>query len=312
MAAKKVGSVVLATDQGLGYLAKDFFDNGVVHEVLVRTHSSRTNHFDWYPSACKSEEEFLGKIDILLLFETAFDWKIIPRARARGIKTVLMPMYECTQHPLPYQPDLIISPSLLDQQYYPESALLTVPVNVPWRLRERAHVFVHNAGNGGLGGRNGTRELVEAMNYVKSPLKLIIRSQKPLAIPLGEKIDYRFGNFENIWDEGDVFVFPEKFNGLSLPLQEAYASGMLVMCGNRFPMNTWLPNEPLIPVQGYKKERIAVEFDSATISPEIIAKTLDEWYDKDITAYSVKGREWAEQNSWSKLKEVYENVLSSL
>ena len=40
-----------------------------------------------------------------------------------------------------------------------------------------------------------------------------------------------------------MFVFPEKFNGLSLPLQEARAAGMLVLATDRFPMNTWLPRE---------------------------------------------------------------------
>lgn len=314
METKTVGSIVLATDQGLGYMAKDFFDNGLIHKVFIHQHSSRENHYDWYPASARvsSAQELLQKCETLLFFETPFSWKIIPMARDYSVKTVLIPMYECTQFPFPYEPDLVISPSLLDQQYYKESQFIPVPVYAKWRLREKAQVFVHNAGNGGLGGRNGTRELLEAMQYVKSPIKLIIRSQVPIAREVKDpRIKYIVGTFpkEKIFEEGDVFIFPEKFNGLSLPLQEAFASGMLVMAGDRFPMNTWLPKEPLIPVDSYKKERIAVEFDSAIYTPTAIARTIDEWYNKDITKFSLLGKEFLEKNSWKKLKEEYIKVL---
>ena len=179
-------------------------------------------------------------------------------------------------------------------------------------MRKTANVFVFNAGNGGLGGRNGTKELLEAMKYVKSPIKLIVRSQKPIDEYKDPRIEYRIGTFDDIWSEGDVFVFPEKFNGLSLPLQEAFASGMLVMCGNRFPMNTWLPTEPLIPVSGYKKEKVAVTFDSAIIRPQDIAKCIDCWYDKDISKYSEQGRVFNINNSWKIWKEKYINLMSQL
>ncbi len=189
---------------------------------------------------------------------------------------------------------------------------IPIPKHIKWKLRETAKVFVHNAGNGGLGGRNGTKELLEAMKWVKSPIKLIVRSQVKIEAYNDPRIEYRIGTFDDIWSEGDVFVFPEKFNGLSLPLQEAYASGMLVMCGDRFPMNTWLPKEPLIPVSHYKKERIAVEFDSAVIDPQDIAKTIDEWYNKDITEYSLKGKEYNIKNSWKNLNKDYVSLFITL
>jgi len=306
-----VGSVVLATQQGLGYLAKSFFDAGIIDKVLIHEHSTRTNHRNWYPreSVVSTQEELLDQCDTLLFFEEVWDWKIIVKARERGIKTVLMPMYECTRSPLPYFPDLILSPSKLDQQYYPGSTLVTIPVEVPWKLRTKAEAFVHNAGNGGLGGRNGTRELLEAMQYVKSPLKLIVRSQVPIPTVNDPRIEYRIGQFDDIWSEGDVFVWPEKFNGLSLPAQEAYASGMLVMASKRFPNTEYLLNDPLIPVSGYKKEKLAVEFDSAILKPEDIARTMDFWHGRDITSYSLAGKVWGENNSWNKLKGIYEELL---
>lgn len=313
--APKVGSIVLATDQGLGYLAKDFFDNGVIDYVLIREHSSRVNHREWYPEdrVVNSLSELIEKCDTLLFFEEVFFWEAIPRAREAGKKTVLMPMYECTRSPMPYEPDLILAPSVLDLDYYKEKnvELVTVPVDVKPRLRQKAHVFVHNAGNGGLGGRNGTKELIEAMKFVQKPVKLIIRSQVPIPAVTDPRIEVRVGQVpaEELWREGDVFIFPEKFNGLSLPLQEAFAAGMLVMCGARFPMTWWLPQEPMIPVQGYRNERLAVEFKCAEYSPLSIARKIDEWYGRDITNFSIAGMAWGEENSWSKLKGRYEKLL---
>lgn len=307
-----VGAIVLATDQGLGYLARDFFKHGLIHKVYIHRHTSRVNHYEWYPEEARvgSIDELIDQCDTIFAVENFFDWKAIPRAREKGKKTVIMPMYECTPHPLPYVPDLILAPSRLDADYYPGSTTVTVPVAVPQRERLVAQTFVHNAGNGGLGGRNGTLELLQAMKYVKSPIKLILRSQRPIKIPDDSRIDYREGTFDDIWSEGDVFIFPEKFNGLSLPLQEAFASGMLVMCGDRYPMNEWLPNDPLIPVDEYTKQRIAVEFECAEFSPVTIAEKIDSWFGQDILRLSNLGITWGQQNSWKKLKDQYATYLS--
>lgn len=185
-----------------------------------------------------------------------------------------------------------------------------IPSHIKWRLRKKAEVFVHNAGNGGLGGRNGTEELLRAMKYVKSPIKLIVRSQVPIRERKDPRIEYQIGTFDDIWAEGDVFIFPEKFNGLSLPIQEAFASGMMVMTTDRFPNNTYLPTEPLIPVHSYLKERTYVTFDKAKIAPEDIAKSIDSWFGKDISEFSEMGRVFKEEYSWDNLKKRYEEALS--
>lgn len=309
----KVGSKIYATEQGIGIMAKQFFDNGVIDYVSIKPHASRTNHYEWYPHDLL-DEELLEKSDVLIFFEDPFDWKLIIRAREKGKKTVLMPMYECTRNPLPYIPDLLLNNSLLEMQYYPEGTLVTTPVVPKWRLREKALVFVHNSGNGGLGGRNGTKELLEAFRYVKSPVKLIVRSLIPIKEVNDARIEYRIGSclHDELYDEGDVFIFPEKFNGCSMPIQEAYACGMPIVCGDRFPMNTWLPKELLIPVSGYKRERINVEFDSAIITPENIAMKIDSLYNEDIKKYSLMGKEWGEENSWEVWSSKYKKILQDL
>lgn len=307
-----VGAKVLATEQGLGIMAKQFYDNGVIDYVSIQPHGSRENHYEWFKDNL-TEEELLEKCDVILFFETPFNWKLIPKARELGKKTVLMPMYECTRNPLPYIPDLLLNNSDLEQQWYPDGIRVVTPVDSKWKLRTIAKVFVHNAGNGGLGGRNGTRELLDAMQYVESPIKLIVRSQMPIKQINDPRIEYRIGSVshDSLYDEGDIFIFPEKFNGCSMPIQEAFASGMPVMCGAREVMK-WLPNELLIPVEGYNKERISVEFDSAIINPKDIAKQIDNWYNKDITQYSLMGKAWGEENNWKVWAKRYREILEKL
>lgn len=331
----KVGSMVFATVQGLGLLAKDFYDNRVITDVCIIQHGRRVTHQEWYPPGTlvitdlKSGEQrqmmddFCRRMDTMLFFETPFVWELIPACRAAGVKTALMPMYECTQFPLPYTPDIIINPSLLDQAYYPSGKFIPVPVPryVKWKQRTEARVFVHNSGNGGLMGRNGTQELWDALPFIKVPATLVFRSQIPLGlgvhqqmiIPVIKVLDGMTVAHDDLYDEGDVFIFPEKFNGLSLPLQEAHAAGMLVMCGNRFPMNSWLPTPPLIPVAAYQERRTGHRqptFQEAVFEPRQIAETINNWYGKDITAYSQRGKDWAEAHSWDVLKPTYMEVLA--
>lgn len=307
------GAVVYATEQGLGRQAKNFFDNGVFTEVLVQPHSSYKNHYEWYPNRVKSFDELLDKCDKIIFLETPFDWKYILRARERGVKTVFFIMYECTAKPMPYIPDVLVGGSVMEREYFGDNVIVVnvpVPNETVWRKRTIAKTFVHNAGHGGLAGRNGTKELIEAIKYIKSPIKLIIRSQFPLQEYKDPRVEYQIGDFpyETLFSEGDVFVYPDKFGGSCLPLQEAFAHGMAVMASDRHPTNTWLPKEILIPIEGYKQDRAYSVIDSAILSPVKIAEHIDSWYNQDITEFSLAGKKWGEENSWQKLKPIYETL----
>lgn len=349
----KVGTLCYATDSGLGILAKSFFDHGVVTHPIVVRHGKHHTHDEWYPGCpqvtnlrCPRQHNMVRRhlqgLDAVLFFETPFLWNAIDWCRRSGVRTALMPMYECVPEKMPDVPDLLLCPSMLDYEVYyapkvyrihpqpfarargnrhPDTDLLYTPVPVEreWRLRTTAEVFVHNAGHGGLKGRNGTAEFCEALRLVKSPARYVLRMQGPavnlhLLGGLADRVEIvrETAPYRQLFASGDVFVFPEKFNGLSLPLQEAHASGMCVMATDRFPNNAWLPKEPLIPVAHTRKNRIGPpynEFDEAVIEPKAIAAKIDEWYGRDISALSLRGKEWAEGNSWARLGPKYKEVL---
>lgn len=328
-----VGSIVYATKSGLGNLAKLLYDSKIIDRVFIAQHQTFSSNLDWYPRQSRETEDikkFLESIDTLFLLEAPlpdpFDWTVAQTAKYMGKRVVLMPMYESTPRANLFLMDEIIVPSLLDYKYFEDFNPKFIPVpsspDVPFRLRKEAYTFVHNVGHGGIFSRNGTVEIIDALPLIKSDIKLVMRIQPdadPQLLSLVDSIvDKRVEvvkdhiPFEELWTEGDVFLFPEKFNGLSLPLQEACAAGMLVMAGNRHPINTWLPHQPLIPVSGYfttKIPWIGIEVKNAIFKPESIADTIDYWAGKGVSYHSASGREWAKANSGQNLKPLYDEIL---
>lgn len=327
----RVGSIGYATYQGLGLLLKDFYDNKVITDVFTVEHPHHSNH-RWYSGPKTSIKKFdvnlfrrfIDGMDVMFFFETPFDDGAVAYCRKVGIKTILMPMYECTNFNGSMPMDLItkiVNPSLLDQNHFPKGKFIPVPIPkfVKWRLREQANVFVHNAGYLGLDGRNGTKELLLAMQYVKSPIELIVRSQRDFTIPseaIGDdRIKFIIDTIpsDQLYELGDVFIFPEKFNGLSMPLQEAKAAGMLVMACNRFPINTWTDTDPLIPIveERATSNSLGLPILEAVVDPKEIAKMIDAWYGKDITDHSIDGRVFGQLHSWESLGNTYKEFIMS-
>lgn len=329
-----VGSIGYECHSGLGHLMRDFYHHGVVDRVLVVPHSHYRNYTNWYPPGARFTKRqgaaFLNGLDVLLVFENAFYWDLAAQAKKRGTKFVIIPNYEYTPFPPNVEPDLFLCGSLLDVDYYSprwKTRLITIPVDTnrfPWRARSKAEVIIHNAGHGQRGWAKGTPQVVEAMSLVKSDARLILRMQP------GEKrtvqfrsefrssnnIDFRFGEFDEsqLYAEGDVFLNAEQYNGMSLMLQEAFASGLAVMSTDRYPANTWLPKDMLLPMDHCENDRICVEFQRSIVIPETIAARIDEWYGRDISSLSEQGRQWAENHSWNvrapALRKILEDVCS--
>jgi hypothetical protein len=267
----------------------------------------------------------------MLFFETPFYWPVFDYCREIGVRTYLCTMYECTPIVRPFHPHKYLCPSLLDVDYFRshphELVQLPVDSRVRWRLREKAEHFVHNGGYLGMRGkdgvmREGTETVIRAMQYVKSPIQLTIRVQENVSQELqgicgtDARITYVPENVEygDLYGVGDVAVGAQKWNGCSLPLQEAYASGLLVINTDRYPMNTWLPPEPLVRADR-KIENSSIggpymKFTECCIDPIVLAAKMDEWYGRDCANYSLAGKAWAYTNSWELLRPVWKELLS--
>lgn len=293
---------------------------------------------------------WMRRIDVMLCFESPLDWQLVAYARNRGVKTAVVTMYEWWPESPSARFDLYLCPSLLDLDVFTNGApnrtpgffnigpnncgdwATFLPVPAPagavWTRRTTARRFLHNAGHVGSRNHKGTDTLLRAMEFVESPLELTVRCQDPgLLLKLMDeagqcaKIDPRIFYEPSVprdrlfTPDHDVYVAPERYNGLSLPLQEAFAHGMPVVTTDRYPHNSWMPKAPLVAPAGYSRVRVAagyLEIDEARVEPRALAAKLDELYGADVSAYSDAGRAWAEANSWAALGPKYRAALEGL
>lgn len=335
----KIGSLCYSTFQGLGYLARSFHAAGVVNSVFVVEHPSYVTQRDWYPGAPSTPlrrpnmdavRNWASGLDILVCWETPFFWELPGFCRQRGVKTALCVMHEWFPERPPGKFDLYLCPSLLDLDIFKNigrAEFVPIPVDPStWKLRTKAERFLHNAGHLGSRLHKGTEELLKAVPLSKSPFTLTIRSQTSALRKLlaaypkaarDPRVRVEIGDrpYETLFDDHDCLIAPEKYNGLSLPLQESRAAGLLVLTTDRYPANTWLPKQGLIPPDRYHKVRVApgyLEIDEAVVNPQTVADAIDAAYGTDITAYSEAGREWAAMHSWEALRGRYLAALESL
>ena len=259
-------------------------------------------------------------VDTVLSFETFYNWRTISHARNKRVKSVLVTMAELFPEKIPIMPDLFICPSKLDMDIVPgPKTFLPIPIatdKLIWRKREKANVFIHVASHGGIDDtRKGTGFLLEAMKSVKANIKLKIYTWRDFSVD-DPRIEVVAANFKNYWQlyrEGDVLIHPQGANGISLPINEAMASGMGVITTDQYPFNEYFPKELLFKPSGFEKIRYSGSFrevENPTIDPKILAEKIDEVANMDISKYSLYGKKWAKQNSWDNLYEDWCRCLS--
>ena len=354
----KISAIVRADCGGLGSLSRSFSDRlGFRRTISISRHPGE-HHPHWYPRNRVAEDglsvELLAWLCedayVLLSFETWYG-ELAPRvARQLGVRTALVPMYECC--PLKgsglEETELAICPSRLDlheAECTPGLAaarrvFLPVPFEterIAFRRRRRARVFLHNMGHGGIAGRNGTDRVIAAWRYVKSNARLVVRHQSPppVGLPADDRITFvsaaAAGGIENYWDlwsEGDVLLHPHRWDGLSLPIQEALAAGLPVMTTRYWPFcdaddlgatgerrSGWLPRssqQMSIAVTSTMRQRICREIVAHETTPQAIAAAVDAWYDADLSAASDESRAYAEQHSWRRWLPEYRRVFDEL
>lgn len=322
----RMGIVARCDNSGLGVMTFDFFRNFLVEKVLTVA-GAYQNYFDRYQGyagtaqiicaqhspTIEEIDLFLEDLDVVVAFETPYNWNLFSRAREKGIKTILIPMYEWTppKENIPCEPDLYLCPSDLDMKEIDgNKELIHTPINlelIPYQERTEAKTFIFNNGHGGWNGRNSMSEFIQALPFVKSDVKFIVRSQVEIEGINDSRVTVVQGDlkYEDLWKEGDVYIHIHKFDGLSLPLNEAMAAGMVILGLDNYPQNTFLPPETLVKPEAVGKVRIARMVDCAVVSPIKVAEKIDEiasMSSDKIKELSKKSREIAVGWSWENQK----------
>jgi len=329
----RIGIVARVDSGGLANLTYDWWRNvPEITKSLTIISEAPYQNITRYPEQVVCEnfptleqiDLFLKDIDVVMAFETPYNWNVFSMAKDRGIKTVLIPMYEWTEEKPPIEPDLYLCPSLMEKdiyKFYPtKSEYIQNPIDrkiFKFKQRKKANTFVFNNGHGGVGGRNGIVAISQAIPLVKSDIKFLIHSQVPIPEITDPRATIKLGDAKKRQElfEGDVLLLPRMFGGLSLPTWEALSCGMPVLSTNLYPFNALLPKEWFFNPSMSKKIRTASanrEIDCAYIDPQVLANKIDEWAGRDITEDSKKANEIAEQFSWETNKEKIIQCLKSL
>lgn len=331
----KVGIFARCDDTGLGIQSREFF-NHVKCKALVIDSTNFKNlpqHFEWYPrqTVFKPERtlmipenvimDFVMGLDVLVTFETPYDYKVFDICRKYEVKTILQPNYEFLEYPSDKPlPDLFAAPSTWHFDNIPNpKVLLPVPVNTSlFTFEPKFKTFVHVVGKPAVFDRNGTDLFLASLKYVKKPISVIVHSTHRLTIPqippyVNFYVDSR--PKPNYWENftGGVLVMPRKYGGLSLTVNEALGAEMPVIMSNISPNKDWLPPEWLVNVRQKGSFMCKQKIDIWETDPQLLAYKIEEFCDERFYLTAVeKAMELKQQLSWDNLLPLYKKTFKNL
>ncbi len=339
----RVGLIARADSTGLGIQSKEFFDK-IPCRALVMD-SSRLGKgdvlscdYNKYPDqkfvvlnpgfvnygwmGQDAIDQFLTGIDVLFCIETPYDYRIFEEARKRGIKSILQFNYEFLEYPsgLP-EPDLFAAPSLWNYDKVPEpKAFVQVPVNLDkFKPKQANNTFLHIAGRPAAHDRNGTETLLRALQFIKNEVTITIKSQGFISlvkVPDNVKliIDNRnHADYQDNYSVGGVLIIPRKYGGLCLPINEALAAGMPVICTSISPNNLWLPKDWLIQATKSTTFQCRKPVDVYESDPQHLAAKIDQFCDEQFYSKAVGiVSELRQDISWDKWRLKYHEIFESL
>ena len=332
----KIGIIARCDTTGLGIQAKEFYDHipckALVVDVSKVNQGMKQNH-DWYPGAqiwyytkagripVQMIKDFLDGLDVMVTFETPYDYSIFSLARLMKVKTVLQLNYEFLEYPSKFSPpDLFAAPSLW---HYPEipdpKVYLPVPVAAEkFTPRWREKTFVHVAGKPAVHDRNGTQVFLNCLKYVKSEINVHLYCQTAVSVPdvpANINLETHFGNKENYAEnyQGGVMVLPRKYGGLSLVVNESLAAGMPVIMPDISPNNEWLPKEWLVPAIRTGSFMCRKPIDIFEAESYALAAKIDELAENEVSFLnSLKAARMGLESSWEAMKPRYLEVFRGL
>lgn len=321
----RLGLIVVATETGLGYQTRDYYNHLKPDKTILIDISSLNGmpqHYEWYESPMiinglptdQQIDMMLDDIDVLLTAETMYNLNLYKRAKVRGVKTICVEnpeFYDHMLYPEYAMPDLIILPSKWYEPMITEHARsrgtqvvqLHHPVDrdqFPFRLRT-SHQTMHLAGNPAANDRNGTYDYLNVV-----PEGTVIIQDQNMANVL--RSNYRHSTIwtdihdnSSIYDYGDIMVLPRKYGGNCLPLNEALSRGMPVIMTDISPNNQFLPAEWLVKAQvvGQFSPRFPIDIYEADY--DALREKITWFQNCDIEAESRKADALAETISWTTL-----------
>lgn len=338
----RIGLIARADNRGLGIQTWEAYRHLQPTKTLVVDMGDLTpyeQHFDWYPDARRSSWRdgrlepaamtwLLQGVDVVFTCETPYDFTLYDRARAYGVKTVCQVNPEFwlyDRHPDLQRPDRIVAPTTWRLSEMRDVIHLAHPVardRLPFRLRSEARTFLHVAGHPAAADRAGTKLLMQALAYVRAPVKIIVKTQhrlrhEPPRLRLAARVEVHVADHPNYWEpyeSADVLIAPRRYGGQSLPANEALSSGMPVIAIDREPERSW---GGVVTVPGYRTRDLRAQcgtIECLGCDPQDLARMIDHLAE-DPDAVQQLSRDadaHAETISWDTMLPRYMALFESL
>lgn len=336
----RFGIVARADDRGLGNIAMEVQRNLNPDRTLIvdMGHLARgfAMHPDRYPaespvvtfdggmldeSTCR---RFLSGLDVVVLFETAYDPRFLDWAREEGCATAMlgMPEFWSSSYPVP---TVMWNPTRWRQEHMPPGTVVVpVPVALDRLAGPRPEAggplrVLHVAGHRAAHDRNGTTSLLMAARRCRGRMVLTITGQDG-HLPttrLSSNISLRLSphsaaDYWSIYQGHDVIVMPRRYGGLSLPVQEAMGAGLAAVMPDCSPNMDW----PVLGLPAHPHGTIrtgAGDIGMVAVSAPDLAETLDRLAgDRGELDRLRDGSDgWAAAHSWDALRPMWLAELAS-
>lgn len=345
----RLGLIARADNTGLGNQTYEFYRHMKPDKTMVIDIShlnGNINDFSRYPDGqvihgfpkSHNIDEFLKDLDVVFVAESPYNYWLYERAKQLGVKVAVQYNYEFFDwysHPHLPTPDMLIAPSRWHyeqiQEFCDERKIkhvyLHCPVDrekLPFVPKKQARKFLHIAGKPAAFDRNGTETVLDAMQYVNEDVEVYVTVQSPKFleewIPRGKgnpKLHFYdtsyVKDYPDLYKDMDVLLFPRRYGGNCLPLNEALSTGMPVIMPDLSPNNHLLPPQWLLPAQkiGEFKPRMIV--DIYGVNPMLLAEKIDEMArSTDMHDQSHIADAIASQIDWKVMEPMYREALEGL
>ena len=285
-------------------------------------------------ASSKEVHNFLQNIDVVLSCEIFYNTSFVNIAQKLGVKTVLQYNYEFLDYLRSSSlalPTALVSPSSWHLEEVvskfgdkTQVSLLPPPTAVEGlrtaretNLGQRHGRILHIAGKAAVKDRNGTKTVIQMMDYLKSDVVLDVRTQTKLNFSTTDKriniITDNVKNHSDMYLGYDAMILPRRYAGLCLPMNEALLSGLPVFMTDISPNNSLLPKEWLAESKKIKELMTRTMLDVYAADPKILASIVDDYLQNDMTESKEKAFKIGYENfSDDVLFNKYEELFKSL
>lgn len=340
------GELVFSNNSGIGIQSRRLCYLIKPNRILAIDSSgfskNKKQHWDWYANfqgiitkhgfpTNREIDAFLKGLTRVFCIENPLNFYLLDACKTSGIKLYIQSNFEFSDHlnrnlTLPTK---FLMPSywMIDEmkRRFGDDKVMYLPppinpseftnareINLKRKDKKR---FLHIVGTLAVHDRNGTLDLIKAVEQTKEDFDLIIRAQRELPreyMSDNKKIRYIFEDSESVEDmykDFDAMIFPRRYGGLSLSCNEALMSALPVIMPDISPNNQLLPKKWLIPAHKSHDFQARVVIPVYTSDIQKLAQKIDEFAISDLTEDKIEAFELAyNQFSETSLLPVYSKL----